>query len=441
MPPIEISRSPVKTPPLLAAYRLASAGLGLFGPVYLCWRGMLGRDDFSRRRERLGRASLDRPGGPLALLHAASAVSAAQTTPLVEKLGQLGFTVVITTGDGDSGPYLAPRLPLSLHQLAPLDVPRFVARFLDHWRPEIVLISGAQLPPNLILESRRRGIPLALADASLPARPFLMWRRFSSVARSLLDRIDLCLAQSDIDAGRFAQLGMRQVQVTGNLKYDFAPPPADPSALALLLARIGTRPLWVADGTFPGEEEIVMAAHCRLVRQFPELLTVIVPHQPARGFEIAQSAVKMKLTVGMRGGDRQSAPLPEIYIAHTRGEAGLFYRAAGVIFAGKSLRRGGGKNPVEAAVLGCAVLHGPDVEDFEEIYKALDQAGGGGLVFDEETLAKQLALLFFDNAELRVMARAAAETAEALGGASNRIIIALKPYLAQAMIAATDAEG
>ena len=441
MPPIEISRSPVKTPPLLAAYRLASAGLGLFGPVYLCWRGMLGRDDFSRRRERLGRASLDRPGGPLALLHAASAVSAAHLTPLIEKLGQLGFTVVITTGEGESGPYLAPRLPLSLHQLAPLDVPRCVARFLDHWRPDIVLILGAGMPPNLILESCRRGIPLALADASLPARPFLIWRRFPALARSLLERIDMCLARSDIDAGRFAQLGMRQVQVTGNLKYDFAPPPADPSALALLLARIGTRPLWVADGTFPGEEEIVMAAHCRLVRQFPELLTVIVPHQPARGFEIAQSAVKMKLTVGMRGGDRQSAPLPEIYIAHTRGEAGLFYRAAGVIFAGKSLCRGGGKNPVEAAALGCAVLHGPDVEDFEEIYKALDQAGGGGLVVDEETLAKQLALLFFDNAELRGMARAAAETAEALGGASNRIIIALKPYLAQAMIAATDAEG
>ena len=145
----------MKTPPLLAAYRLASAGLGLSGPLYLYWRGMLGRDDFSRRRERLGRPSLERPGGPLALLHAASAAAAAALTPLVEKLGQLGFTVVLTTGEWRlPAPSIAPRLPPSLHQLAPLDVPRFAARFLDHWRPDIVLISGAGLPPNLILESQ-----------------------------------------------------------------------------------------------------------------------------------------------------------------------------------------------------------------------------------------------------------------------------------------------
>jgi 3-deoxy-D-manno-octulosonic-acid transferase len=430
----------VKTSPLLAAYRLASASLGLTGPLYLFWWGKLGREDFSRRRERLGRPSLDRPDGPLALLHAANAAQAAVLPPLVDKLGQLGFSVVLATGSGAAGPFHAPRLPPSLHQLSPLDAPRFTARFLDHWRPDIVLISGAEILPNLIVETSRREIPLALVDARLSARSFLIWRKFPGFAGSLLERIDLCLAQTNSDAGRFAKLGMREVQVTGNLKYDFAPPPVDQSALARLLARIGTRPVWVADGTYPGEEEIAMAAHRRLVRQFPELLTVIVPHNPKRGFEIAQSAVRMKLTVGLRGGDRESAPLPEIYIAHTRGEAGLFYRGAGVIFAGKSLCRGGGKNPVEAASLGCAILHGPDVDDFEEIYKALDH-GGGGLVFDAETLAKQLALLFFDKAELRAMARAAAETAEKLGGASNRIIMALKPYLAQAVVAPRGGDG
>ncbi|HUZ91894.1 MAG TPA: glycosyltransferase N-terminal domain-containing protein [Methylocella sp.] len=425
----------MKASALLAAYRLATAGFGLTGPLYLYWRGKLGREDFSRRRERLGRPILERPGGPLALLHAASSEQAAILPPLVEKLGQLGFNVVLTTSNGAAGPFHAPRLPPCLHQLAPLDVPQFTARFLEHWRPDIVLISGAEIPPNLIVETSRRQIPLVFVNARLSARSFLIWRNFPAPVGALLERIDMCLAQTNIDAGWFAKLGMREVQVTGNLKYDFAPPPVDQSALARLLARIGTRPVWVADGTYPGEEEIALAAHRRLTAQFPDLLTVIVPHNPKRGFEIAQSAVKMKLTVGLRGGDRETAPLPEIYIAHTRGEAGLFYRGADVIFAGKSLCRGGGKNPVEAASLGCAILHGPEVDDFEEIYKALDQAGGGGLVFDAETLAKHLALLFFDKAELRAMARTAAETAEQLGGASTRIVVALKPYLAQAIVA------
>jgi 3-deoxy-D-manno-octulosonic-acid transferase len=428
-------------PPLLAAYRLASASLGLAGPLYLYWQGKLGRVNFARRRERLGRASFDRPDGPLVLLYAASRVQAASLPPLIEKLGQLGFSVVLTTRDEAEGPFHAPRLPPSLHQLAPLDTPRYTARFLDHWRPDVVLLCGAETPANLVLETSRREIPLALVDACLPARSFLIWRKFPSLAGSLLGRIDLCLAKTDIDAGRFAKLGMRDPQVTGDLKYDFVPPPVDQSALARLLARIGTRPVWIADGTHPGEEDIALAVHRWLGPRFPDLLTVIVPHDPKRGFEIAQTAVRLKLTVGLRGGDRESVPLPEVYIAHTRGEAGLFYRGAAVVFAGNSLCGGGGKNPAEAASLGCAILHGPDVDDFEDLYKALDLAGGGGLVFDAETLAKQLALLFFDNSELRAMARAAAETANGFGGASNRIVTALKPYLAQAIIAPRAGEG
>src|ERR1700693_2755989 len=108
---MEISRAAVKTSPLLAAYRLASASLGLTGPLYLFWRGKLGRDDFSRRRERLGRSSLERAGGPLALLQAESAAKGGPPPPLVEKLGQLGFTVVLATGNGAAGPFHAPRLP------------------------------------------------------------------------------------------------------------------------------------------------------------------------------------------------------------------------------------------------------------------------------------------------------------------------------------------
>ncbi|MGH6934579.1 MAG: 3-deoxy-D-manno-octulosonic acid transferase, partial [Methylocella sp.] len=110
---------------LLAAYRLASAAVGVTGPLYLYWRGKLGRDDFSRRHERLGRPYIARPNGRVALLHAASAAQSLAFPPLVEKLGRLGFTVLSSIGDVSSGPFRAPRLPPSLHQLAPLDAPLF----------------------------------------------------------------------------------------------------------------------------------------------------------------------------------------------------------------------------------------------------------------------------------------------------------------------------
>lgn len=426
----------MKASPLVAAYRLASAGLGVAGPIYLYWQELIGRDDPLRRFERLGRPHLSRPSGRLVLLHVVSTADAFQSMPLIEKLGGLGFAVLLSTGSSQTGPFHAPLFPTSLHQLAPLGTPRCTERFLDHWRPNIVLISGAGIPPNLIIETNRRKTPLVMVNARLCARSFLIWRRFPGFAASLLSRVDLCLAQTSADAERFASLGLKSVRVTGGLKYDVAPAPADQSALARLLARIGTRPAWIADGILADEEEVVMAAHRLLVRQFPDLLTVIVPHDRKRAFEIAQCAAKLGLKAGLRSSDCHTAPLPEIYIAHLAGEAGLFYRCAGVVFEGGSLCHAGGKNPAEAAQLGCAILHGPGVDDFEEIFAALDSSGGGVLIFDAEMLAKQLALLFFDKAELRAMARAAAEIAEAFGGASTRTIEAIAPYLAQAIVAA-----
>src|ERR1700730_10449504 len=174
--PIEISRPAVNDSALLAAYRLASAGVGLTGPLYLYWRGKLGRDDFSRRHERLGRPYLARPDGRLALLHAASAAQALALPPLVEKLGQLGFTVLLSIGNVSFVSFRAPRLRPSMHHLAPLAAPPFMARFRDLRRPHIVLIPGRKLPPNLIAEPRRRKIPLALVDARLSVRRFLIWR-------------------------------------------------------------------------------------------------------------------------------------------------------------------------------------------------------------------------------------------------------------------------
>jgi 3-deoxy-D-manno-octulosonic-acid transferase len=432
--PVELSVPAVKTSLLLSAYRLASAAFGAMAPLYLFCRGKIGRGDFLRRHERLGLSYLARPNSGLALLYAASGVDALALMPLVEKLGQLGFRVLLSMRDLEADRVGPPRLVPLLCQLAPLDTPQSVKRLLEHWRPDLVLICGGELPPNFIFETRRRAIPLVLVNARMPARAFLFWRRFGGLAASLLASLDDGLVQREADAERLRALGLRSARVTGNLEYDVAPAPADPFALARLVARIGSRPAWVADGTALHENEIVIAAHRYLARKFPDILTVIVPHKPKHAFEIAQTAAKFGLIAGLGGADRETAPFPDLYIACSPGEAGLFYRAAGIIFAGRSLSDGSSKNPIAAARLGCAILHGPEAGEYEDLFTALDNSGGGMLVFDADTLAKQLALLIFDKAELDAMSRAAAETAKAFAGAAARTIDALMPYLAQVMV-------
>jgi len=175
--------------------------------------------------------------------------------------------------------------------------------------------------------------------------------------------------------------------------------------------------------------------HQALQSRFPSLLTMIVPRHPRRGDEIASLAAETGVRALQRSRENPAQPLPGVYIADTAGELGLFYRLASASFLGKSLvGRGGGQNPIEAAKLGCAVLHGPHVNNFADAYRVLDDARGAAQIGDAEGLARVLAVLFADTGKLRKMSRAASEAVERLGGAAAATMAAIEPHVAQAMI-------
>ena len=119
--------------------------------------------------------------------------------------------------------------------------------------------------------------------------------------------IDLCLAQTHVDAARFAELGARDARVTGNLKFDAKPPPADPAELSSLMGRIGARPVWAAVSTHAGEEEIVADAHLALQPRFSSLLTIIAPRHPQRGEAIAQMLARKGLRIVRHSSPTHSA--------------------------------------------------------------------------------------------------------------------------------------
>jgi 3-deoxy-D-manno-octulosonic-acid transferase len=241
----------------------------------------------------------------------------------------------------------------------------------------------------------------------------------------------VCLAQSELDAERFATLGSRNVVTTGNLKLDVPAPPADPAKLERLMSVTRGRQIVVAASTHPGEEGQLVQAHRTLAGFFPSLLTIIVPRHPDRGEAIAGVVAASGLHGAMRSREELPIATTDVYVADTMGELGLFYRLAPIVFMGGSLVEHGGQNPIEAVKLGASIVHGPHVFNFTDVYEALDAAGGARRADTQDALVKQLGQLL-GNPEAREASLAASErVVEQLGGALERTLSALEPYLLQ----------
>jgi 3-deoxy-D-manno-octulosonic-acid transferase len=418
--------------PVLTIYRFLAVALTPFADSILAWRARRGKEDAHRLGERKGFASHPRPKGSLVWLHGASLGESLALLPLVERFVHRGLEVLITSGTVASAKLLGARLPAgATHQYVPLDAPKFVERFLDHWRPDIVLFAESELWPNIIQSVHARRVPLILVNATISRESVERWRRLPGLASRVLHNIDLCLAQNAESAARYLGLGAPRVRICGNLKFDVPPPPAQPSSLAEFNGAVGARPLWLAASTHAGEEAVVLDAHMALVGQFPSLLTVIAPRHPERGAEIAKLAHERGLEAALRSSGTEPGRRISVYVADTVGELGLFMRIAGIAFMGKSLTAGGGHNPIEPAKLGCAILHGPHVENFAQIYAELAAARAAARVTDADTLARALHFLLADPSRMRKMGRAGAEAVAKLGGASQAIMSAIEPYLAQ----------
>ena len=193
--------------PLLTLYRLATIALTPCARPLLAWRAGRGKEDPSRLGERLGFPSLPRPEGQLVWLHGASLGESLSLLPLIERFVQRGIEVLVTTGTPGSARLLGARLPAgAFHQYLPLDAPRFVARFLDHWRPDLALFAKSEIWPNFVGAVHARGAPGAGQRAHLRGFSRTLARRAGGVGAKLFGKIDLCLAQDAENAARFLAL-------------------------------------------------------------------------------------------------------------------------------------------------------------------------------------------------------------------------------------------
>ncbi len=421
--------SPLWARVALTGYRWLGASIYPFLGSYLAYRATKGKEEHSRRRERYGHASAKRPSGPMVWVHAASVGETTAVIPLIWELRNRGIEVILTTGTVTSATVVNERLgDAVVHQYVPLDLKPAVSRFLDHWQPDLALMAESEIWPMTILELGVRKTPQVLVNGRLSDRSFTNWRKRPHIAEALFENLSLVVAQSDEDAERFRTLGARPVAVSGNLKVDTAPPPFDEAEYQELKNRIGDRIVWVAASTHAGEEEIAADVQQSLEPSL-RALCIIVPRHPERADEISDMLVSRGLTIARRSYGDHITDKTDVYVADTIGEMGLFLKLAEIAFVGRSLTAEGGQNPLEPAMLDCAILSGRNVQNFRDSYRHLLKNGGARLVNDRETLTKSVEFLMSNDKAREKMRLAAHKTVQDLSGALPRTIRALEPYI------------
>ncbi len=420
---------------MLKLYRLLTVLCTPFLKILIKKRLKKGKEDQDRYTERMGQTAVPRPKGALLWFHAAS-VGEAQSTlilinALVERLPDI--SILVTTGTVTSAKLLDQRLPeQAIHQYYPIDHPKWVTTFLDHWMPDAVVWMESELWPNMLLSIQKRNITAALVNARLSPKSFKSWKRIKRSARRVLNTFTVCITQTKDDAVHFEKLGHENVIVSDNLKYASKPLPYDEEELKKLRDVTKNRPLWLMASTHKGEEDIAFRIHLHLKKIHQDLLTIIVPRHPERRDAIKPLAEKFGLKAQFRHSNHL-LPIDsdDVYIADTIGELGLFYQLSPIAFIGRSLSTdgGGGHNPIEAAQMSCAILHGPKIQNLQKIYDDFSAASATLMVRSEEELQNKLEKLLSDEEGLNALQNKASNFAAEKAKVLDKIINSLEPVV------------
>jgi 3-deoxy-D-manno-octulosonic-acid transferase len=330
------------------------------------------------------------------------------------------ITVVLTTGTVTSADVLGRRLPglgltfNVLHRFAPLDVPAWIGRFLDHWRPNAAAFVESELWPNTLSACRSRDVPVALINARMSVRAHAAWSRAPRAARMVLDGFAHIRARGEEDAVRLRALGSDRVEVIGDLKLVATTLPVDPTVLREMTEHLAGRPVFVAASTHPGEEALIQIVHDALRQSHPGLMTIIAPRHPERGAELATLLNAPRRQLG------QPPPGEGVWIADTLGEMGLWYRIAQAVFVGRSLvAPGGGQNPLEPARLGRAIAIGPYTENVSGHVRLLQAARALEITSDVGALIRFAGAMLDDSESRRQMG----DRARAVATASTTLAV------------------
>ena len=412
-------------PFLIIIYKTFTHCLNLFTWIIFITRAMKKKEEWIRKKERFGIVDNNKKSNNYILLHAASVGELLSIQPLVKKLLNENYDILVTTTTVSSAKLFIKIFPNGVqHHYIPYDIPKYTNRFLNNLNIQLAIFVESEIWPNFILECKNRNIPLFLINARFSDKSFKYWGYAKKSLIYLLGSFKFIIPQNKKTYNFFKKLGYENIQFFGNIKHDADILGVNNNKLENLKKSIFDKNIILAVSTHDGEEEIIFSLFNRLKLEITDLILIIAPRHPERAQSISNMALKkgfLNKNIKFLSKNEEVSGETEFIIYDKIGELGELYTIADSVILGGAFKNYGGHNPFEPAKFSIPVFTGPNFYNFEDDYKNLLKAGGA-INFTEENFIK----LFKDKKSLVDMGKKAERCVNQFGGASEDIFNIIK---------------
>ena len=357
-------------------YQILILILLIFSPIIISFRILKKKEDKNRFKEKFCFPSQKRVAGNLVWFHGSSVGELLSILPLVYELekNQSINQILITSSTLSSAEIFKKfKFKKTVHQFFPIDSILYSYKFLNYWEPTIAIFVESEIWPSIFKVLTKKNIPLLLLNARITKKTFNKWNYIKSFSNSVFKNVSKAYPQNNETLNYLKKLNVSKIKIIGNLKFVNNDQDKLIKLDRTLLKNLRNRKVWCASSTHSGEEIICSKVHIDLKKKYKNLLTIIIPRHIHRVNKIVQEINDLKLNVVLHSSNPKKLKDVDIYLVDTYGETKKFYDSSDVVFMGKSLIGKGGQNPLEPARQGAAVLHGPNIDNFSDIYKLLDK--------------------------------------------------------------------
>ena len=355
---------------LLLIYKILSIVLLPLVILIIFFRIFQNKEINTRIKERFAFPSVKKPKGKIIWINASSIGEYLATISLIKKIRKIKpKTKILLTTNTKTSALLAEKITDKniFHQFTPQDNPLVIKKFLNYWKPSLVLWMESEFWPIILDETKKYGVKMILLNGRMSDKSFKNWSYFKFFFKEIISNFSLILTMSRIDKENFKKLGAKNINFIGNLKFCNEEQHYDKLLEKKAKKLIGNRSVWLAASTHHREEMYAATIHCKLKERLnlKNLLTIIVPRNIKRTSKIKKEIKSIVPLTKLF----QSKSIPqntEIIIDDSIGQLEMWYKNIKTVFLGKSYPPKGGQNPIEPARNGCAIISGK-MSNFQEI--------------------------------------------------------------------------